>query len=456
MFHRCSLTLTGRRGRVWEQHGETKLGKLTSSEVLSALPGRLADGDGLYLLTQPVRKKSDASKPNAKPVYTKTWVLRVQVDGKRRDIGLGTVDVSRLGARKAAPHLTAPVADLSILQRKLLTLSEARQKAEILRRAAKDGLDPVVERDRSRHAIPTFRKATEDAHAALKSGWKEKGAKTFLASLDTHAFKVLGDKRVDEITSADITTALAPIWTTKPDMARKVRQRIGTVLNFAHGKGWRAAEAPLKSVTVGLPRQPRGTNYKAMPYADVPPLMNEMRAAEPTTGRRALMFQILTAARPGEVRRARWGQIDLDKSDWNRPAAIMKGVDAQDHTVTLSTAAIGLLKEIKGDSVPKPDDLIFPGQRNALISNMTMNKVMRTAKRPYDVHGFRSSFRDWAAEKMPNLPDPVAEAALAHIVPDKVIRAYKRTTFLEMRRELLEAWGGFVTRGVSEDLSNGA
>lgn len=394
--------------------------------VKNAKPGRHADGNGLYLYVKPTGGKS--------------WVLRIQVAGQRRDIGLGTVDASPRASGKGED---SPIV-MPILQRKVLSLAEARDKASMLRSAAKSGLDPVEERDRERKSIITFKAAAKIAHEALKEGWAEKGAKTFINSLEIHTFPVFGDKRVDAITAADITKALAPIWTSKPDMGRKVRQRIGTVLNFAHGKGWRATEAPGKSVTVGLPRQPQGTNYKAMPYADVPGLIWQIKADAPTTGRRALLFQILTAARPGEVRRARWGQIDLKNADWHRPADIMKGVHAAPHTVTLSSSAVALLSEIRGERESKPDDLVFSGQHGGLISDMTMTKVLRTAGHDYDVHAFRSSFRDWAAEKMPEIPDPVAEAAIAHIVPDKVVRAYKRTTFLDMRRQLLEAWGQFV------------
>lgn len=410
------------------------MGKLTPAEVLSAKPGRLADGDGLYVLI--------------KPSGSKTWLLRVQADGKRRDIGLGTVDVARLKPNKGGTKIPLLSLDVPILQRKLLTLAEARQKAEILRRAAKDGLDPVAERDRSRQEIPKFRVAAKHAHDALKSGWKEKGAKTFLSSLENHVFPTLGDIRVDAVTAANVTAALDPIWTSKPDMARKVRQRIGMVLNFAHMKGWRAAEAPGKSVKMGLPDQPKGSHYKSMPHAAVPAFVRELRDGAPTKGRRALLLHILTAARGGEVRRARWGQIDFDKGDWNRPAEIMKGKHAPAHSVTLNRAAVALLKEIKGERTPDPDELIFPGERGALISDMTMNKVMRTAKQPYDVHGFRSTFRDWVAEKMPHIPDAVAEAAISHVEKSKVVRAYKRTDYLEQRRPLLEAWGEFVTSTV--------
>jgi len=400
--------------------------KLTAPTVKSAKPGRHADGKGLHLLV--------------KPSGAKSWLLRIQVDGKRRDIGLGTADTSSRGVSKGEE---APIA-IPILQRKLLTLREAREKATLLRSAAKAGLDPVTERDRGRRTIPRFCDAAKEAHVALKQGWSEKGAKTFISSLENHAFATIGDLRVDAITANDISKVLAPIWTDKPDMARKVRQRIGTVLNFAHGKGWRPTEAPGKSVTVALPRQPKGGNYEAMPYVDVPAFVALVTDKVTTTGRQALLFQIYTAARPGEVRHARWGQIDWARRDWNRPAELMKGVHADAHTVTLNSAAMMLLDRIKGPREMKPTDLIFPGQRGAVMSDMTMNKILRAAKLSYDSHAFRSSFRDWAAENMPEIPDPVAEAAIAHIVPDKVVRAYKRTQFIEMRRTLLEAWGAYV------------
>jgi len=413
---------------------------LDKEKVLNALPGRLADGDGLYLMTQPDRRKPDSAKPAPKPVYTKTWVLRVQVNGKRRDIGLGTLDVARQRSK-----LGGVTSDAPILKRKLLTLAEARQKAEILRRAAKDGLDPITERDRVQEEIPKFRRAAIDAHAALKAGWKEKGAKTFLSSLENHAFPTLADKRVDQIVAADITAALEPIWMSKPDMARKVRQRISMVLNFAHMKGWRPPEAPGKSVKMGLSHQRPGNHYKSMPYADVPTFIRELRDGAPTKGRRALLLHILTASRGGEVRHARWGQIDFATCDWNRPAEIMKGKNAPAHTVTLSSYAIALLNEIRGERTPAPDELIFPGERGTLISDMTMNKVMKTANLPYHPHGFRTSFRVWAAEKMKHMPAAVAEAAISHVERSQVVRAYLRTTYIDDRRVLLEAWGKFVT-----------
>jgi integrase len=398
------------------------MGKLTALTIKNALPGRHADGSGLYLLV--------------KPTGAKSWLLRIQVDGKRRDIGLGAMDASQRTG-KADESIAIP-----ILHRKLLTLAEAREKAGLLRAAAKAGLDPVAERDRERRSIPTFQKAAREAHKVLMAGRSEKSRSTFIKSLENHAFKTLGEIRVDKITAADITAALVPIWTSKADMARKVRQRIGKVLNYAHNKGWRPTEAPSKSVSAGLPSQPKGGNYEAMPYADVPAFVQKLRSQAPTQGRRALLLLIFTVARPGEVRHGRWAQLDIPKRDWNRPADIMKERVA--HTVTLSPPALALLEEIKADTQAKADGLFFPNRDGNPISDMTMNKVLRDARLSYDVHGFRSSFRDWAAEKMPEIPDPVAEAALSHLVPDKVIRAYKRTAFIEMRRKLLDAWGDFV------------
>ena len=231
--------------------------KLTALSVRNAKPGRHADGEGLYLLV--------------KPSGAKSWVLRIQMEGKRRDVGLGSVDASS----KASGPIDDTI-EIPILQRRVLTLGQARDKASLLRTAAKSGLDPIAERDRGRRTVPKFREVATLTHAALKSGWAEKGGQAFLSCLENHAFATMGDKRVDTITADDITMVLAPIWTTKPDLGRKVRQRIGTVLNFAHSKGWRAAEAPGKSVTVGLPRQPRGGNYSAMPYVDVPAFVSEL------------------------------------------------------------------------------------------------------------------------------------------------------------------------------------
>jgi integrase len=259
-------------------------------------PGRHCDGQGLYLLV--------------KPSGSRSWVLRVQFKGRRRDIGLGS---------SAA-----------------LSLSEARQKARELRRHALNGRDPAAERDRKFVVVPDFREASRETHEALSSGWAARTAAAFLSSLQEHAWPVLGSKRVDHIEASYLQDVLRPIWTTKPAMARNVRQFVATVLNFSKSRGWRTSEAPGKAVTIGLPKRPKGGHFKAMPYAEVPGYFAQARIQALTSSRGTLLFQVLTAARPGEVRHARWEQIDFDKGEWHRPADIMKNDVA--YVVALSPA----------------------------------------------------------------------------------------------------------------------
>jgi len=379
------------------------MAKLTVVGVRNAKPGRHGDGAGLFLLV----KESGA----------KSWLLRVQVAGQRRDIGLGSVSD--------------------------LTLQEAREKAALLRKVARAGGDPIAERDKDKKQAPTFKVAATACHAELKRGWEPKHAAAWLSSMEEHAFPALGKLRVDSIEASNIRDALAPIWVDKPVMARKVRQRIGAVLDFAKSKGWRSAETPARSVTVGLSRQPRGGNFSAMPYADVPGFIATLQGEVATVGRLALLFTILTAARGGEVRSARWRHIDFDAALWRRPADLMKTRTA--HEVTLNEAALAVLEQAKKLRTTEADALIFPGKGGKPLSDMTLTKALRDAGQECTVHGFRSAFRDWAAERMPSVPEAVAEAALAHTVPDAVVRAYKRTTFVDLRRQLLAAWGDFCT-----------
>ncbi len=396
------------------------MGRLTVAGVRNAKAGRHADGDGLYLLVKPTGGRS--------------WLLRVQADGRRRDIGLGSVDLN--------PRTESDLIDIPLLHRKRLSLSEARDKCAVLRKAATAGLDPVLERDKDRRGIPTFEQAAEQTHAALKRGWAPRQQDAFLSSLRIHVLPLLGRLRVDHIAARDIQSVLEPIWTTKPDTARKVRQRIGMVLNFAYSKGWRQAEAPQKSVSMALPKPLKGGNYAAMPYAEVPAFVAALSGKPGSVGRLALLFTILTAARSGEVRYARWSHIDRREKLWKRPAELMKG--RHEHVVTLSDEAIAILDRIEPLRTG-PDGLCFPSSRSTPLSDMTLSKILRDSGLHVTVHGFRSSFRDWAAETKPNVPDAVAEAALAHTVSDKVVAAYKRTNFIELRRELLTAWGLFCS-----------
>lgn len=378
---------------------------LTSKFVERAKPGRHSDGLGLYLLVSGLRAKS--------------WVLRVQVHGRRRDIGLGSIAV--------------------------LSLAEARDKARELRRIAKRGGDPIAARDKEKGRTITFEEAAKACHQARRKGWEQRHAEAFLATLRQHAFPRLGRLMVDSVDERDIVAVLTPLWHEKPAAARKVRQRINTVLDYAKGSGWRRSGAPRDSVRPLLARQARSGNFAAMPYADVPGFVSDLRSRPLSAAGLALLFTILTAARSGEVRSARWSHVDMDARTWTRPAELMKSREA--HVVTLSPAAIAILEQAQRLRTSSGSYLLFPGMGGGTLSDMTLLKIVKTSAGPYTVHGFRAAFRTWAAEQMPTIPEAVAESALAHSVPDAVVRAYQRAKFMELRRKLLDAWGAFVSPG---------
>ncbi|WP_239807367.1 tyrosine-type recombinase/integrase [Croceicoccus hydrothermalis] len=347
-----------------------------------------------------------------------SWIVRIQANGKRRDIGLGTL------------------ADLP--------LGEAREAARALRKEMKAGIDVLAEREKEALVIPSFRDAAKLVHEEHKAAWKNgKHQAQWINTLETYAFPTLGDKLVSEIEGPAIRDALSPIWLTKPETARRVRQRIGSVLDWACAKGFRETEAPMRSVIRGLPRQPKKQgHFAAMPYADLPVFVTWLRGRS-SVGRLALEFLILNASRSGEVRGARWNEIDIKKKLWTIPAERMKAGTA--HVVPLSEAALGVLKRAKAFRSPV-SDLVFPGQNpRRSLSDMTLLKVLRDKGDDYTVHGFRSSFRDWVAEKT-NYPGEVAEAALAHTIANKVEAAYRRTDYLDKRKPLMADWAKFVAR----------
>lgn len=379
---------------------------LTPLEVKNAKPGRHADGKGLYLL--------------AKPSGAKSWVLRVQVGGRRRDYGLGSLD--------------------------LVSLAEARDRALEYRKAAKSGLDPSLERKRAQRVIPTFEEAARQYHQTVKASWRNgKHADQWLSTLKAHAFPTIGSLRVDHIDAPTIQSVLLPIWLTLPETARRVRQRITSVLDFAHGQGWRATETPRNAINTLMKRikQPRRSGgFAAMPYVELPALMGKLKAETPTVGRLALQFLILTAARSGEVRGARWDEVDFAKAQWNIPADRMKAGEA--HSVPLTPDAVEILRRARELTTVRKGQPIFPGLKGQPLSDATLAKVLRVAGGGANtVHGMRSAFRDWIAEQT-TFPGDWAEAALAHTLPNKVEAAYKRTKFLEQRRKLMAAWASFV------------
>jgi len=400
------------------------MARLNAITVKNAKPGRYADGDGLYLLV--------------KDSGSRSWVLRVQVDNKRRDFGLGTVSFE-----------PTPAA-IPIERRKVLALADAREKARIGRALAKAGIDPSKhwrEVSRPPEAPKTFRWVAEARHKTLKSGWKNgKHREEWLNSLERYAFDAIGETSVEVVDTASIEKVLMPIWLSKPETARRVKQRIGIVLDYAHGQGWRTSEAPMRAVNAAMRgiKQPKRGNFSAMPYDEAPAFMEKLRQGDASVGRLALQFLILNASRSGEVRFARWREIDLEAAEWRIPAERMKaGVE---HIVPLGSASKAILQELRQQFAPKPDDLVFPGL-NGPMSDATMAKVLRkVGGEGFTVHGFRSTFRDWAADTGFN--NDWAEAALAHSVAGQAgntVAAYKRTTYFEHRRDkLMPAWASFV------------
>ena len=378
------------------------MGKLTASKLKGLTePGRYSDGDGLFLVVRPAGGRN--------------WVLRALCGGRRRDIGIGPL--------------------------KSVDLGDAREAAHQIRRQIARGLDPIAERKRERQIIPTFRAAAKIVHGEHKAAWKNgKHQNQWLSTLESYAFPKLGDRLVSDIGAPEIRDVLAPIWLSKPETARRVRQRIGTVLDWACVKGFRASEAPLRSLSKGLPRQPKKDgHFAAMGYADVPKFLARLRERE-SIGRLALEAVILTAARSGEIRFARWPEVDMDSALWSIPADRMKM--NRPHVVPLSPEAIEVFQRAAKFRAPG-SDLVFPGQKlKKPMSDMTLLKILRDMDAGVTVHGFRSAFRDWVAEQT-NYPGEVAEAALAHAIPNKVEAAYRRTDFLEKRRDLMRDWASY-------------
>jgi integrase len=252
----------------------------------------------------------------------------------------------------------------------------------------------------------------------------------------------LGKTSIDAIDSAAVRDVLAPIWLEIPDTARRILQRISSVLDFAHVKGWRKEETSLRSVRKGLPRQAhRNRHYKAMPYSETPSFVQDVAAEGATAGRDAMLFTIYTAARSGETRYSTWSEFDLDNGVWSIPAERMKAGEA--HLVPLSEPVLAILRR-RWKARASDDAFVFSANGEKPISDMTITKVLRNAGIPdYTVHGFRSTFTDWAAEKT-NFPKEVADKALAHKIPNQVEAAYRRTDFFEKRRKLMNRWAIFL------------
>lgn len=370
-------------------------------------PGYHADGDGLYLQVTPSGARS--------------WILRYQIGGRRREMGLGPVS--------------------------LFGLAEARQRAAQQRRLLADGIDPIEARRAARASTArTWGEAVDDFIAAHAAGWRDaRQAEQWAQSLADYGPP--RDLPVTAIDTALVVGLLRRIWTTKTETATRVRGRIERIWDAERVAGTVSGENPARwrgHLDKLLPRPSkvaRVAHHRAMPYADVPAFMARL-AERDAASRRALRFTILTAARTGEVTGAGWDEFDLEAGLWVIPAERMKA--GREHVVPLSSAAVAILRGLPRDRPP------FRLSENAMLY-LVQKPPPKGYGLPYTVHGFRSSFRDWAAETTAH-PAEVVEMALAHTIPNKVEAAYRRGNLLTKRRELMDEWADYVTADMARQL----
>jgi integrase len=376
-------------------------GKLSVREIESLQnSGRYGDGMGLYLVVTAKGSKS--------------WILRTVIKGKRTDIGLGGLSYT--------------------------SLQDARRKALELRAVARNGGDPRFGKQK---AIPSFAELANEVYRDRLPTWKNpKHAAQWLTSLENYAFEEIGAQSVDTIDSNDVLRILQPIWTEKQETARRVMQRIGVVLDYAKARKFRGGENPVLTVkALGVLPKVKASqkHHGAMPWQELPAFYAELVTRDATAAL-ALRFTILTASRTSEVLNATWSEID--GALWTRPAERMKG--NIEHAVPLPNEALAVLEAVKGVS----EHFVFEGQRrNHPLSNMAMETLLRrmgVKESGVTVHGFRSTFRDWASDAA-KAPRELAEAALAHNTLSKTERAYARSSHLERRANLMERWSSFVT-----------
>jgi len=364
-------------------------------------PGRHGDGKGLYLQ---VGETGSAS-----------WIVRVQKNGKRRDIGLGSFDK--------------------------VSLARARQLASDVRTQVEAGIDPRTERKKAA-GIPTFKEAAIIVHGERKAMWRNsKHGAQWLSTLETYAYGQIGDVAVSEVNGGQVRDLLAEIWLEKNETARRVRQRIAAVIDWAVGKGYREASLPMAAINKALPKAAKRGHHAALAWADLPTFMANLRGKDFSWGRLGLEAAILTATRSGEIREATWDEVDLEKALWAIPAARMKA--GREHVVPLSPAAVAVFQSAY-DRKAASQKYIFAGTKHGKpMSDMTLGKALKDMGESVTVHGFRSTFRDWVAEDTQFSGD-LAEAALAHVIADKTVAAYQRGTMLDKRRILMNTWAEYA------------
>ena len=368
-------------------------------------PGRYGDGRGglgLGLLVRPALRGG----------LNKSWTQSVRIDGRPTSLGLGRYPV--------------------------VTLAMARERALDNARAIAQGLDPR----RSAKPVPTFAQALETVIAIHAPNWKDRAGseRQWRASLASYALPRIGGKSVDAVTAADVMDVLLPIWSTRRVTATRVRQRIGAVMKWAIAQGLRDENPAGDAIAAALPRTAVARRHqRALPHAEVRAALDRVRRSDAYRGvRLAFEFLVLTAARSGEVRNARWNEIDRQGALWTVPAERMK--NGREHRVPLSDRALEVLDEALELAA---DDLVFPSPTGRVLPQKTLSELMRALRVDAVPHGFRSSFRDWAAE-CSDAPREVCELALAHVNGDRVEAAYRRSDLFDRRRALMADWAAYV------------
>ena len=393
-------------GILWDnmikRHPFNKLTAMTVKKL--SKPGKYADGNNLYL-------QIDISG-------ARRWILRLTVGHRRRDMGLGSTMI--------------------------VSLEEARQLARLYRGIAKSGGDPFLQRQKERGFKVTFAYCAQKVHELNKPTWKnEKFALQWYSSLENHVLPKIGKLPISQITSSDILNVLSPIWNTRTDTARKLKQRIRLIIKWARAKGFFQGDDPVELAEQALPRKKRSDNHhKSLSYKNVPDLIvkiKESKISLPT--QLAIQFTILSACRTSEVLRASWDEIDMQNLIWTIPAKRMK--TGKIHEVPISSGMKDILKDAK-DKIGSPDYIFSSDQSGKELSNNTLRlAVQKRLGIDTTIHGMRSSFKDWASETT-NFANEVSEMALAHVIPNKTEAAYRRGNLMDKRRHLMQIWSDFI------------
>ena len=395
-----SVTLHATKPRKTKPRGRHPHNALAATFIRSAPVGRHADGNGLYLYVQ--------------RTGTRSWIQRLVIRGRKHELGLGSVQ--------------------------LVSLAEAREQALANRKLARAGGDPLADKRRTQ-GMPTFAEAAATVVEQKRAGWRSRRQATdWLHSLERYVFPSIGSRPVSEVSSADVLAVLTPIWHVKPDTARRVRQRIDAVLEWSIAMEHRADNPCGRVVPVLGPQRDAVRHMRALPHRDVAAAVATVRASKATRAvKLAFEFLVVTATRSGEVRLATWEEMNVAGRVWTIPAERMKM--NREHRVPLSSRALEVLDAAR--TLADGNPLVFPNRWGNRIRDTFLSQLLKDLDIAAVPHGFRSSFRDWAAEETDH-PREVIEAALAHAVRNQVEAAYARSDLFERRRRLMDEWSAYL------------